>query len=1731
MLRAASRPFAILALSMWALTGLPAAAATQPQSGEGQTIKPSFDCSGRLNPLETLICEDTDLARQDDELARLYGSLKESQPAAGWTQIAEAQKRWLSARNKDCALPEGELGNLTRRHQAETCLADAYRQRLAALTDFSTPGMSVVADPQVKSDQSVAEVCLDFDAPLDQAHKAGIGAFVTTEPAVKFGWRVERSSLCLDGFEHSTDYTLHLAAGLPGVGAVLKSPYEAKVSIGARPQRLRVASSGHVLPRSGDAAFPVETVNIDKVSVALLQLKPEDLIRYLGAHPLEEDGSYARFGRLAAQAGKLLWKGELMPAARKDQTVTTALPLAKAAGDLPPGAYLLALEPTPTDGADARFEGRPGSVFHWFTISDIGLSLYQGEGGLTVISRSAASTRPLSGIKFQLMARGGDVLTKVESGEDGLAHIGAGFLRGTKENTPGLLYAWGPEGDFTLFDLSDGLIELSDRGVSGRPAPGPLDAYVTSERGIYRPGETVHFTLLLRDGKAGDTGGLPVALSVRRPDDQQVWRLALKDEGGGSYTGEVTIPPSASPGTWAALAFVGDGKVSTGRVDFQVQDFQPPQIETKLDVASAAATPDAPLGLTIGADYLYGAPAAGLDGEVDSYIRVAAHRGPAKEDDGYQYGLVQETAPESVRQEVTSFTTGDDGKASLDLSLSEMPDTSYPLEAVITASVMEEGGRPVERRRIVAIANNAFDIGIRPLASASHLDDDAPARFDVVVKDAAGTPVVRSGLDWRLVREDVDYVWYDQGYRWRYKTVYYDRETVAQGTLDYDGQQPARIDAEFKGWGSFRLEVTDPATGLVSSTRFWGGWGEIAGADEDERPDKVDLTLAPGSVSAGGKARLHVTAPFTGVADLVVAGASVRSHLSVDVSPDGTDVELPMPADAVGGLYVLANAFAAPSQRPGYVPARAVGVLWVPLDDQANRLEVALAAPDSMEPGTRLETEISLSNLADGPAWVTLAAVDDGVLGLTGYKAPDPFAWYLGQRALGVSLSDNYSDFIDASRAEAGEFRSGGDGAGFTDSGQLSNLPRKGRPVVSLVSGVVEVKGGKAVVPFEVPEFDGRLRLMVMAWQKGAHFGHADRTLLVRRPLVADLAMPLFLAPGDKADLTLSMNNLQAPEGDYVATLSTSGAVLLQGAAEQHLTLAPGQHARAGFTVAAIAGVGEGEVTLAVTGPGGFSQTRHWPLDVRSGNGVESERYISELKPGETLALDPALLKRFYPSTLKVSLGANPLPDLGVPAILASLAAYPYGCSEQTTSTGFPLLMTESFKDYFTNGLHRPDPAGLQQALDRLATYQLGDGEFGQWSNDWSGSPWISVYVSDFLYQVNAAKPDGVKLPPGMLDRTANFLKRRAADEDTDDQSLSTAAYAQYVLARSGLADGARVRRFYLTNFDKLPDALSKAMVGAALAQTGNRTEAAKAMSAVLAGEQDLGGNYWQSFNYASALRDRAAILTLMAESGVVEWPQVIGTAKRLSADVQHERWLSTQEEAWVLRAARALRQAPAGQLKLAVGDQQQSLEAGKVYLASASGAEEAAKLPALRNAGDSTADGFISLSGVPAGIAPARQEGYSVHRSVYDRDGNALSPDALHQGDAVVVVIEGTLEAADRLAQTLIVDYLPAGLELENAALVQGDSDGEGEGRFGWLGELSSPDHLELRDDRYVAALELDSRPHWSDDAARFKLAYVARVVTPGSFSWAGSYVEDMFAPTRFGRDTPATMTATPKD
>ena len=1410
--------------------------------------------------------------------------------------------------------------------------------------------------------------------------------------------------------------------------------------------------------------------------------------------------------------------------------MTTALPLAKAAGELPPGAYLLALEPTPADGADARFEKRPGSVFHWFTVSDIGLSLYQGEGGLTVISRSAASTRPLSGIKFQLMARGGDVLTKVESGEDGLAHIGAGFLRGSDDAAPALLYAWGPKGDFTFFDLSDGLIELSDRGVTGRPAPGPLDAYVTSERGIYRPGETVHFALLLRDGKAGDTGGLPVALSVRRPDDQQVWRLALKDEGGGSYTGEVSLPASASPGSWSALAFVGDNKLAAGRVDFQVQDFQPPQIETTLDVAAPAATPDEPLGLSIGADYLYGAPAAGLEGEVETYIRVAEHRGPAADDEGYRYGLVQEAAPEAVRQEPVSFTLGDDGKAALDLTLADMPDTSWPLEAVVTASVMEEGGHAVSRRRIVPVANNAFDIGIRPLASSSHLEDDAPARFDVVVKDAAGAPVARSGLDWRLVREDVDYVWYDQGYSWRYKTVYYDRETVAQGSLDYDGQEPARIAAEFKGWGSFRLEVTDPTTGLAASTRFWGGWGEIAGADEEARPDKVELALAPGTVTAGGKARLHVTAPFTGVADLVVAGASVRSHLSVDVSPDGVDVELPMPADAVGGLYVLANAFAAPSQRPGYVPARAVGVLWVPLDDQANRLSVALSAPDKIEPGTRLETEISLSGLADGPAWVTLAAVDDGVLALTGYTAPDPFAWYLGQRMLGVSLSDNYSDFIDASRAEAGEFRSGGDGAGFTDSGQLSNLPRKGRPVVSLFSGVVEVKGGKATVPFEVPEFDGRLRLMAMAWQKGAHFGHAERTLLARRPLVADLALPLFLAPGDKADLTLSMNNLEAPAGDYVAHLSTSGAVLLQGAAEQKLTLAPGEHEKASFAIAAIDGVGEGEVTLAVTGPGGFSQTRHWPLDVRSGNGVESERYVSELKPGETLALDPALLKRFYPSTLKVSLGANPLPDLGVPAILASLASYPYGCSEQTTSTAFPLLMVDSFTDYFTNGLHRPDPAGLRQALDRLATYQLPDGEFGQWSNDWSGAPWISVYVSDFLYQLNAARVAGIALPPGMLERSASFLKRRAASEETDDQSLSTAAYAQYVLARGGLADGARVRRFYLTSFDRLPDPLSRAMVGAALALTGNRGDAAKAMAKAVEGEAALEGDYWRSFNYASALRDRAAILTLMAQSGVVEWPQIMATAKRLSGDVQHARWLSTQEEAWVLRAAQALRQAPASELKLAIGDRQQSLDAGQVFLASASGAGEAAKLPALRNEGDNTSYGFISLSRVPSGTAPPRQEGYSIHRTLYDRDGNELSPGALHQGDAVVVLIEGALEEKDRLAQTLVVDYLPAGLELENEALVQGDSDEGGEGRFGWLGDLASPTHTELRDDRYVAALELDSRPDWSDDAARFRLAYVARVVTPGSFTWSGTYVEDMFAPTRFGRDVPATLAVAPK-
>jgi len=1567
------------------------------------------------------------------------------------------------------------------------------RALLALSLSLAAAGPAVALELQrheVVAERDAPEICFAFDQDLAQQRNLPLADFVKVEPEVRHSAAARGSSLCVGGFRHGERYAVTVRDGLPAKdGSRLAAAQRFEVFVPDRSPALRFRESGYVLPRSEGRGLPVVAVNVARARLAIYRINDRNLLAELKNETVGRSVSRYVTEDIAQERGEEVWSGSFEVGGERNRPVTKVLPVGEVLRTLGPGIYVA--QALPPDAEKRRWEDQ---ATQWFVVSDVGLASFRAGDGLLVQARTLGSAEPRGDVEVSLIAADNGVLAVEKSDAEGFVRFPAGLLRGKGGRQPRALYAAAADGDFTFLDLGRPELDLGDRDIGGRAPPGPLDGFLFAERGIYRPGERLHVGALLRDERARAVVGLPLTFRLLRPDGEELLREAVRDTDGG-YAWTVRLPATAPGGSWTVLAHADPNGPPVGRTEVQVGDFVPPQIEVAVESAATAVAPGGTLPAKAKVDYLYGAPAADLGGSATVTLRAVADPFPAFA--GFRFGLAQEPFL-PVRQEPLAFVTDQAGEAALDLALPPAPDTTQPLEAHVEVTAFDLAGRPVASELALPYRHRPFHIGIRPLFDGA-VPDGGTARFEVLAVDAAGARAARPGLQWTAYREERIYTWYRDGEAWRYEVSVLDQR-IGGGDVDLAADRPATLEVPV-GWGEYRIEVTEKDGPVASSVRFDAGWG--AGG-ESERPDQVRLSLDKPLYARGETARLRIEAPYAAQALVLVADETLRLRRMLPVGRDGATVELPVGPDWTAGAYVLVHAYGRAADVGGPLPRRAVGVAWLPVDARAGTLETRIEAPEQATPSATVEVAVALDGMAGRTAHVMLAAVDDGVLQLTGYKAPDPVGFYHGRRALALAQHDLWGALIDSTGDSLAELRSGGDGA---FAGGLAGMPDRNTEVVSLFSGIVAVgPDGRARVPLALPDFNGRLRLMAVAWNAEA-VGRAEATVQVRAPVVAELTLPRFLAPDDEATLQVRLHNLAGPAGAYRVRLATEGPVALDRAELQAAALAVGDERRERLTLKAT-GAGRGVIRLAVEGPDGFALARERTISVRPPSAPVSRRYEATLAPGQRLALDPGAFAEFRPETVSGSVEVSPVPGLDVPALVARLDGYPYGCVEQTTSKASGLLAALRLGEAFAIAGADARRAAVQQAIYRLAAMQAPEGGYGLWGP--GGETWLTAYVMDFL---GRARQAGLHVPDSLLKRGYDWLQTRLDYLPPVEQSerLEGQAYAHYVLASAGLGRAAELRYLYETRWRGLRTPIARAQLAVALAKVGERERAGRGLAAAEAAEAPAARGH----DYGSPLRDRAALVALAAEAGAAEPAALLRRFEAAAELYRQESYPNTQEMLWLVLAAEAA--TGAGEPMRLEVDGQARPPSATPFRAVFRGAGDA--LPQVRNAGGKPVYQSLTVTGVPAQPLPAERKGMVLRRQFFDMQGGPLNLDAVRQNDTFVVVLEG--EAGDGVERQLMLSHLlPAGWELEDTRL-DGAAAAE---RLPWLGELSEAERLELRDDRFLAAVET------SGDRRGFRVAFVARAVTPGSFALPGGHAEDMYRPSVFARQAVGRIAVQPR-
>ncbi len=750
---------------------------------------------------------------------------------------------------------------------------------------------------------------------MQLARRTDFAPYVAVSGASNTAISTEDQQICVEGLKHGERYAIVLRQGLPSaVGESLLKSADYEIYVRDRSPQAHFAGKAYVLPRQGQEGAPLVTVNTAKVAIDVYRIGDRNLLATVSRDDFLKPIDSSRATDIENTDGVKVWSGSMDVASELNKDVVTEFPVLKAVGPLKPGVYLVTARPW-KEKADNSDEAESVQLAtQWMVVSDLGLTAMSGDDGVHALVQSLGSAGPLAGVELRLVARNNEVLATKTTGPDGRVDFDPGLSRGKGGSAPGLLVATLGD-DYNFLNLAQNAFDLTDRGVGGRDAPAGLDAFLYTERGVYRSGETVFATALLRDAKGVARPGLPLTLVVKRPDGVEYKRATLADEGMGGRAFAVPLLAGSAPGKWTIEAYADPKGDPIGEIQFLLEDYIPERLDFTLHPTKGFIDPGEPVELTLDARFLYGAPASGLD--VTGAIRLQAVEDAGLAGfPGYVAGLADDEFTAVQNQFTDKVQTDAKGHAELSVDLPEAAATR-PLEAKLIVDVAEPGGRTVERTVTLPVRAKGVMIGVKKDFDDSlergrrrdlRGDRRRPRRR---ARRAQGGGMVALSGDQRLSMVQ------------RRRPLEFRAGQVVEAGRERRDRHRRRRAGEVLGAGSagatHRLEVKT-LDGEETSFAFDVGWSGTASADT---PDNVVVTLDKTNYAPGDEAKLRINSPSAGKATVALIGDVVERLIDVDLVAGDNVVPFTVAADWGPGAYAVAlthrplDVAAAPHAGPG----------------------------------------------------------------------------------------------------------------------------------------------------------------------------------------------------------------------------------------------------------------------------------------------------------------------------------------------------------------------------------------------------------------------------------------------------------------------------------------------------------------------------------------------------------------------------------------------------------------------------------------------------------------------------------------------------------------------------------------------------------------------------------------------------------------------------------------------
>lgn len=1537
---------------------------------------------------------------------------------------------------------------------------------------------------------------LDVNQPLDLV---SMKAAVSFEPpvdniAVSTTWT--RGLLITGDFNSKAAYTLRVsqeAKSLLG-DSVLEAEYTYPL-----PDSPEVSGAGFdfedkfYYPRRTAGMVPLQTRNLDEVKVSLSQLFPSNI--HVALAYMEDGKTWDDFeGRWARTVAEKSVKVPNTP----DKRVTTPLDLKEI---MPPdtrGVFGLQLSP-----GSSRYGTK---IVVW---TDIGVLSHWINDELVIFAHDLFTLAPLFNAKVTVWSAKNQMMATTTTDDQGVAQV-----RGLEKSlgVPSLVVIETND-DYTFLRLAprseDAVPVTEDMPSYDRLG---YDAFLYSDRGLYRPGEVIHARWIGRTNYGDALKAVPLQFELTNPrgSKMQSQAVTLSELGTGGL--DIQTDRAWMTGKYTLALKVPGKAVPVGSMQVNIEDFVPNRIKTEVTVPAEQWMVRAPQAVNVRAENLFGGPASNRTASGSVILRKGNFTHP--DYTGYSFTNDADFMPEVLP--MGEAQTDENGEASFSFTWQGSPKVTFPVQAVVRGEVSELGGRAVSDTKEVLLLASDKLLGVNVARGGSGNE----VTVNVAAATPDGSPAAVPSVKVVLEREDWSY------YVRRYSSYNEPRFTKTYAPVEArevqlsNGRASVSLGLPEYSWGYFRVRITSSTTPMAATQAFYKTWDGIELADTP-RPSLIKLVLSKEKYTVGDEARLRIESPFDGRAVIVLQGDAFHRVLTAEVKDGAGEAVFPLDALSAPNLWAETTVVhVAPKDRAQVYPYSSFAMINVPVQDPARRIDVSLPdLPEEVRPAQTIQIPIETRGQDGAPvsAEVTLAAVDEGIHGILGYEDPDPWNFLQRPRRPDYRRAHYYDrvayDFTPESI--------GGDLAARLSKRSATIGDNWIKPVALWSGTVMTDAEGKAVVSLDVPEFNGQLRLVAVAAGSAAT-GAGSKQLYVRRPYILQASLPRFALPGDTFQGRAVIFNTSTEAVKARLTWETSGALAsAPGFAE--IELAPGKDGTALADFTAANAVGQGNIVwkaeiLAADGSAIETLTQDMPLPVRPPAAYQSRSQLAVLKGGESREFTNTMFVDDEQVELTLTVGNDPA--LRIANALKALVGYPYGCIEQTTSRCMPLYLMRKSSALVENTLAESARLDmmLKQGITRLFSMQVAGGGLGYWPGATSPDRYGSVYALHFLSLVKRDRE--IELPEANFRALQEYV--RLVGNETSDSSLSglyLRAYAHFVLAIDGDAEAlAQIARF---DGITMP-ASGRYLLAAAIAMnSGDAQRAADYLKSTPTEEYTA---FERDGTLNSEARNTAVKLLALVQMGADE-EKLAPHVEALTRHLESQEYYVTQETAFACTALGAylnrFAQDPGAAGARIVGPEgTRELRGGEHVVLRHRG--PGGKFT-VTNTGDSPL--YVNFAGAGLPLAPvteAMSAGIKLTRSVLTADKAAKSDNVYTQGDTYVVQLD--IESPEAASNLVLVDMLPAGFEIENPRLdaVQADEaanepsggeEGEGflEGEEGSPAPSdnpsSTPSYLDVRDDRLVLAF--NKLPQGSHT-----VRYLVRAVTPGAYQQPGALAECMYDP-----------------